>query len=779
MSNFAIDGLISQFDTTELIEAMLDIQVRGPVKQVESNITRETEKLAAFQTLNANLLSLSITSQALQSTAVFEAKNVNSSNENVVSASVSSSADVGSFSIEVDNLAKADQTSSYIFSSASDERGYKGQFIVNGKTITTDLTDSLTTIATQINGANAGVKASVLQIAPNQNKLVLSATSTGVDKIELRDVGTSDILSHLGLITGDPTDVSFDYTVNANSNGAISNTIDELTAAPSGYPLTFTNDTFTVTDAGGQDTISVTLDGAMTLQEIADAINTASAGSQDLIHASVSDDERLVISSDTGIPTRFSDPDNALFNLGVLGGIQSEEFSSTVTSIGKLLHLDTTGTSTIQLGDGDGSDFIDVDIDLENDNLQEIVSAINEQAGIAGSDITANVITVDNMSRIELNSASGHVQITSDDDRILQTLGLADRQFQNYDQKGENSQFRYNGATVNRSSNVISDLVDGVTLALSSESTSPVHISVTEDLSNVSSTIDNFITSFNTTLSYINEVTLYDPEGDNGILFGNAVVRELESSLVGSISRSIPNLPGVKISELNDGTGIDLGKISITDRSGATGEVDLSGVETVQDVLYAINHAENINVRAEVNVGGQSINIIDESGGVNALKIEEVDGGTTASDLGIKSYIYSNQISGRVIHNGGSSSLSSIGISLSTDGTLTFDSSTLQQMLNEDPEKVKNMLTASSVGFASYFSNLMNDYTAFGTGRMDMTTQAIQDKIEVYNDQIERYEDRASAMETVLRKQFTAMEVALSESQQLSEYLTQQLSGSS
>ncbi len=777
MSNFAIDGLISQFDTTELINAMLDIQIRGPVKQVERNITRETEKLTAFQTLNANLLSLNIGSQALQSKSVFEAKNISSSNDNIVTASANSTAKTGSFSISVDNLAKSDQMSSYIFSNAADERGYQGQFIVNGKTITAKLTDSLNTLASQINGANAGVTASVLQIAPNQNKLVLSANTTGVDKIELREVGTSDILSNMGLITDAAGDITYDYTVNANSNGAISSTIDELTAAPAGYPLTFTNDTFTVTDTGGQDTVSVTLDGAMTLQQIADAINTASAASEDLIHASVSDEDRLVISGDTGIPTSFTDPDNALFNLGILSGVQGEEFTSTTTSISKLLHLEDTASSTIQLGDGDGSDFFNVDIDFSTESLQAIVSNINEQAGIAGSDVTAEIITVDNLSRLELNSASGHAQISSDPDRIMETLGIVDRQFKNFDQQGENAQITYNGATVNRSSNLITDLVNGVSLALVSESTDLAHISVTEDLSSVSGTVDSFINSFNSVSSYINEVTLFDPQtGNHGTLFGNAVTRELESALASSISRSIPNMPGASVSELNDGTGIDLGKIKITDRTGTSEEIDLSGAQTVQDIINAINHTENIQVEAEVNGTGQSINVIDTSDGVGKLKIDEVDGGSTAEDLGIKSLIYSDQISGRVIYSGGASSLSSIGISLSTTGSLTFDSIQLQSALSEDPDKVKNMLTATGVGFANYFRDMLDEYTAFGVGRLETTTKSIQEKIEVYTNQITRYEERAATMEKTLRKRFTALEVTLSKSQQISQFLSEKLS---
>jgi len=58
---------------------------------------------------------------------------------------------------------------------------------------------------------------------------------------------------------------------------------------------------------------------------------------------------------------------------------------------------------------------------------------------------------------------------------------------------------------------------------------------------------------------------------------------------------------------------------------------------------------------------------------------------------------------------------------------------------------------------------------------MDTSTKAVQDKIDLFNTQISRYEDRSKTLETTLRKKFTALEVTLSQSQQMSQYLTQKL----
>lgn len=85
---------------------------------------------------------------------------------------------------------------------------------------------------------------------------------------------------------------------------------------------------------------------------------------------------------------------------------------------------------------------------------------------------------------------------------------------------------------------------------------------------------------------------------------------------------------------LNGGQGIDRGAIRITDRSGTSAEINLSTVQTIDDVLEAINSNTQINVSAETN--GDAIRLIDRTGlTFSNLKVQEVGGGTTAESLGL------------------------------------------------------------------------------------------------------------------------------------------------
>ncbi|HEX3598969.1 MAG TPA: flagellar filament capping protein FliD, partial [Lacipirellulaceae bacterium] len=91
--------------------------------------------------------------------------------------------------------------------------------------------------------------------------------------------------------------------------------------------------------------------------------------------------------------------------------------------------------------------------------------------------------------------------------------------------------------------------------------------------------------------------------------------------------------PGISLDDLNSGAGVQRGKIRITDRSGASAVIDLSYARSVDDVLDAINGNTDINVSA--TAVGDSFKLTDNTGGTGNLKVQEVGGGKTASNLGL------------------------------------------------------------------------------------------------------------------------------------------------
>ena len=87
------------------------------------------------------------------------------------------------------------------------------------------------------------------------------------------------------------------------------------------------------------------------------------------------------------------------------------------------------------------------------------------------------------------------------------------------------------------------------------------------------------------------------------------------------------------LSGLNGGRGVEGGVIRVTDRSGASTDIDLSSAQTVDDVITLINDAA-IGVRATTS--GNSLVLTDQTGStVSNLIVEQLGSEETAADLGI------------------------------------------------------------------------------------------------------------------------------------------------
>ena len=85
----------------------------------------------------------------------------------------------------------------------------------------------------------------------------------------------------------------------------------------------------------------------------------------------------------------------------------------------------------------------------------------------------------------------------------------------------------------------------------------------------------------------------------------------------------------VSLDELNGG-----GAIRITDRSGTSQKIDLRFAENANDVVDAINSNDALGIVASLE--GDHFVLKDISGAtLSNLKVEDVDGGTTARDLGL------------------------------------------------------------------------------------------------------------------------------------------------
>jgi flagellar hook-associated protein 2 len=109
-------------------------------------------------------------------------------------------------------------------------------------------------------------------------------------------------------------------------------------------------------------------------------------------------------------------------------------------------------------------------------------------------------------------------------------------------------------------------------------------------------------------------------------------------------------------------------------------------------------------------------------------------------------------------------------------GKLTFDQATFDEAWAADPLGVKAKLgSPEAPGFAQDFEADLDPFTRAGDGLLDARVSDADRELSYVKDTLDRIDQRLQSKEDLLRKQFTALEDALSRSQSQSSDLAGQL----
>jgi flagellar hook-associated protein 2 len=111
-------------------------------------------------------------------------------------------------------------------------------------------------------------------------------------------------------------------------------------------------------------------------------------------------------------------------------------------------------------------------------------------------------------------------------------------------------------------------------------------------------------------------------------------------------------------------------------------------------------------------------------------------------------------------------------------GKLTFSQTTFDSAWTKDPLAVQTKLGGfSATGFSQSFQGLIDPLVRAGDGLLDKRVVAADAQIGDIKSRLTRMDQRLESKEALLRKQFTALEQALSKSQSQSQDLAQRLNG--
>ncbi len=250
LSSLAVDangkasfsGLGSGIDFQKVVEDLIAAR-RIPIDTIEQRITGNSDKIDAIETLRGLLngardalstlrgaVSIGNASNVFSATQVFASTsrtdgNLPSAAGNLIGASTTNAAAIGSHTIEVLRVAAAQKVATDTFAAQNTALSLSGSFEVSGSggkaTIIVQAADTLQDIRDRINNANTGtngtkVTASIVQASTNQFVLVVTGDETGTS-VNLTESGSGTVLAGLGISTTHGTGAFRNGLVDATS----------------------------------------------------------------------------------------------------------------------------------------------------------------------------------------------------------------------------------------------------------------------------------------------------------------------------------------------------------------------------------------------------------------------------------------------------------------------------------------------------------------------------------------------------------------------------------
>lgn len=222
------------------------------------------------------------------------------------------------------------------------------------------------------------------------------------------------------------------------------------------------------------------------------------------------------------------------YNVEVISLAQAEKLAS-----GNFASKDSvvgSGSLTLSVG---GNSFT-VTIDGTNNTLAGIRDAINKASDNTG--VSASIINIDDglggtVSKLVLTSketgtANGlGVTIMDDDGNNTDASGLSALAFVQQSAPAD-AVIKVDGYTITRSSNTISDAVDGLSFTLKSTTTSAVSVDVSSDNEAIVKAVQGFVDSYNSLRQVMSELGRYDPATKKAeALAGDSLLRNLQQQL--------------------------------------------------------------------------------------------------------------------------------------------------------------------------------------------------------------------------------------------------------
>ena len=387
---------------------------------------------------------------------------------------------------------------------------------------------------------------------------------------------------------------SYSVSINqlAKSHSVVSKSFDEITDVVGTGEMTFR---FGTTTYDGSDYDEFALDNTKasktlvidssnnTLASLRSAINNADFGVEASIVNDGSGFRLLLTTEDPGVAnsmeilvagdagsglTQFAY--NSTYNGGTAVGAITEGGSTDLSSgidfsianasftfdLGLTTDIDVTvdANATTDLGGGGGT---------AEDNLIAIQTAIDSAlvtAGLSAGDVVAS-IDPDDGGLILTTLATGlseTINVTADDGELGLNPNLGIRYGSDgslvQTQAAQSAEIEVNGLTITRDSNLVTEVINGVTLNLKkADIGTPINLTLGSDASSIITKVESFVEAYNELKVLSGELTTFDLErGESGLLLGDSTLRGITSQIRNVMNSVVDGLTGSKFRTLSE-----------------------------------------------------------------------------------------------------------------------------------------------------------------------------------------------------------------------------------
>ena len=760
-------GFASGLDTAAIIDALIAVQGRPILLAEDRRATIDRRKDSIGQ-INSSLSNLLARLADLKDPTVVSARRASTdqsfSDPSKLSVSATSTAAVGSFTVDIVSLATSTQTQSTaaIGQAVSqavplDQAGFDTTVVAGTFTIdSTELTIAAATATDIVSAAAVGTTVDTtviltsagLDIAPVSGNFTINGIQitfdASVDSID-------DVIARIDSSSAGVT-ATFDtgartFKLTRTTNGPTAITLSD------GGGGNFLEAMKLIDDVGakiGTETLGTDL---ISLTDVVDLINGAAIG----VTASIVNDadarpNLLQLTSASNIQLG-NDGDTS--NFLSLTHLLESPTSTTRTSVRNLGTLSTTKTldtarlqTALTLSSGSFKiNGVSITYDETVDSLNNVITRINRSsAGVTATyDVQTDtlIITSDTTGSI----ATEFEDITGNFLAAMGVLGATQM-------LGVNASYKIDGgATQYSTSNNVSNAVAGVTLTFIDETDvgTPITVTVSVDTGQLSSKLNGFVEQYNSTVSLLRDATKYVEDGTNGALLGDSgmlnLMRNLRSLVTGpatGVSGDIQTLADIG---LNFGAvGADVGTTDLLLFTSKTFD------DAMKDSAIAVTRMlTTFSASASLKAGGDGAVVSVTGTPTNVTDSGDYEFTTTASGSLTMTFQADDgsalQVTTATISPGEVNTTLIPGLTITFPGTLIAGVDVIEINTVEE-------------GVAKTLHEYVNSFTRSG-GVMETRGTEMQARIDDINDQIDRMQTRLDSKREQLIRKFAQLEVTM------------------